>query len=143
MKNNSVIYYTDAEIEKALLKDGIVLSSASGNSMYPFLKDKTRIILSKTNNINMFDTVLYKSFDKYILHRVIGIGKNIYVVKGDNCLLPESVDKDSILAVLAGFYKGNKYYEINENINKKYFNISMHNVPLIKLKQVVKRLLNI
>ncbi len=48
--------------------------SISGNSMYPTLKDKQVVKVSKTKEINRFDIVIAKKHDNYlIVKRVIGL----------------------------------------------------------------------
>lgn len=127
-------------LEKTLKKDILVLSLANGTSMYPFIKDHTKIVLSSSKDINILDTILYKDDNRYVLHRVIGINDNSYIVLGDNCLKSEIIDKDNVLAVLAGYYKGNQYIEINDSINRKYFRLSKRLKPFIKMKYTIKSL---
>ena len=48
--------------------------SISGNSMYPTLKDKQVVKVSKIKEINRFDIVIVKKHDNYlIVKRVIGL----------------------------------------------------------------------
>ena len=126
------------ELEESLKNDSLVLSIASGNSMFPFIKNGMKILLSKPKDINILDTVLFKDGDHYILHRVIDINENGYITMGDNTINREYVKKGSILGVLVGYYKGNKYIEINKELNNKYYGFSTKIKPFIRIKNRIK-----
>ena len=129
------------ELENSLKKNSLVLSIANGNSMFPFIKNGTKILLSKPKDIKMFDVVLFKKDNHYILHRVIGINNDGYIIMGDNSLNNEYVRKDCILGLLIAYYKGDRYIEINDDINLKYYKISRKLKPIIKIKKSIKLLL--
>lgn len=127
-------------IHKQLNKDGIIITNVSGNSMSPFLKDQTKVTISKPKDIKLYDVVLYQNKDKYVLHRVIDIKDSLYTTKGDNYTKTESISKDKIIGVLIGYYKKNEYIEINDSINKRFYNISKVLSPFIHIRVFIKSL---
>ena len=70
-------------------------------------------IRDRENNLKpeIYDVVLYKRDNgKYILHRIIDVDSNGYVMCGDNQFIKELVrKKKQILAVMTGFYRDKKY----------------------------------
>lgn len=129
------------DINKSLEKDGIIVTNISGNSMFPFLKDQTKVTIAKPKDIKLYDIVLYQNKDKYVLHRVVDIKDNLYVIKGDNYIKTESISKDRIIGVLVGYYKENSYIELNDSINKRFYNISKLLNPFIRIKIFIKSLI--
>lgn len=127
-------------IEEKLLKDDFVISSINGNSMSPFLNEHiNRVVISKLNrDIHLYDIVLYKTNNKYVLHRVIGINDNEYVIRGDNRLLEEYIQKDKILGILIAYYSKDEYIEINDDINKKWYKRSKNTLLLRKIIRFIK-----
>lgn len=127
-------------IEEKLLKDDFVISSINGNSMSPFLNEhNNRVVISKLNrDIHLYDVVLYKTNNKYVLHRVIGINDNEYVIRGDNRLLEEYIQKDKILGILIAYYSKDEYIEINDDINKKWYKRSKNTLLLRKIIRFIK-----
>ena len=65
-----------------------VCIKAKGNSMLPFIRDsQDRILLMKTDEINLFDIVLATvGHDQYVLHRVIRISGDELILMGDGNL---------------------------------------------------------
>lgn len=104
--NNSV-----KQIEEVLRNEGTFVSTTSGMSMYPMLRDRkdTIIIEPYEGRLKKFDVPLYRSGGKYILHRIIKVTPNGYVIRGDNCDKKEyGITDHEILGVLTGFYRGEK-----------------------------------
>ncbi|MDD3878071.1 MAG: signal peptidase I [Bacteroidales bacterium] len=75
---------------------------AGGNSMYPFIKKGSFVVIKKTDfhTIKTGDIVVFKGHLKIVAHRVIKIKKNadnwLLVCKGDSCNradVPFSSDK--------------------------------------------------
>lgn len=129
---------SDLSIESKLNKDSILLSNVFGTSMFPFLFNNSKVTISKPSIINLYDVVLYKVKDKYILHRVIAINDNTYSTLGDNSLDVYTIDKNSILGVLSGYYRFNKYIKIKPSINKRYYYLSLILKPFIRIKFFIK-----
>lgn len=72
--------------------------SISGNSMYPTLKDKQVVRISKVKEINRFDIVIAKKTDNYlIVKRVIGLPNEKIEYKNNHLYInDEPVTEDFI-----------------------------------------------
>ena len=72
--------------------------SISGNSMYPTLKDKQVVRISKAKEINRFDIVIAKKHDNYlIVKRVIGLPNEKIEYKNNHLYInDEPVTEDFI-----------------------------------------------
>ncbi len=84
---------------KELIDEGLeVQLTVSGNSMYPFYKDReTMVTLSKPIDLKIYDVVLFIFDGKYYLHRIIKI-KDYVWIKGDHNTNYEYVKIDEIIA---------------------------------------------
>ncbi len=90
----------------------------SGTSMLPLLhQGKDNIIVVKnTERLKKYDVALYVTPQgKYIMHRVVEVHDDHYIITGDNLLAREHVTDDMICGKLIGFYKNGKHYVDCEN----------------------------
>lgn len=106
MKN----YNSTAE---ALSENREVAVKPNGISMMPMLRENkdTVVIEQIDRQLKVNDVPLYrvKNCDKFVLHRIIKIKENGYVIRGDNVYHREFVKKEDIIGVLKGFYREDKY----------------------------------
>ena len=60
-------------IEEILKRDGVYVSTTSGISMSPMLRDRrdTIVVTPVAGGLKKYDVALYKRGDSYVLHRVI------------------------------------------------------------------------
>lgn len=123
-------------IEDKLKKEDFIISDINGNSMSPFLKEKRdKVVITKlVKEPQLYDVILYKNNNKYVLHRIIGINDDKYLIRGDNCISIEYIDKNRIIGVLNAYYNNDDYIEINEDINKYYFNKSNNSLLFRRIK---------
>lgn len=123
-------------IEDKLKKEDFIISDIKGNSMSPFLKEKRdRVVITKlVKEPQLYDVVLYKNNNKYILHRIIGISDDKYLIRGDNCISIEYIDKNRIIGILNAYYNNDDYIEVSEDINKNYFNKSNNSLLYRRIK---------
>ena len=73
--------------EEILEKDGRVITHVVGGSMLPLLHDRESIVIVEDVNRvppRRGDVVLYRMSGRYILHRVLRIEREEYVIRGDN-----------------------------------------------------------
>lgn len=136
-------------IKSALDKEGFVISNPVGVSMYPMLvQGKDSIVVKKiTERPKENDVVLYlRDSGKYVLHRVIKVLPDGYVIRGDNCADNEYDIKDRhIIGILAGFYKKNKYVDCYTSRSYKlyiYLNRYTYFIryPLKKLRVLLSKI---
>ena len=92
------------------------------------------------------DVVLYKRPpDSYVLHRVVEVRENDYVILGDNCAAKEYGIKDAdILGVMTGYVRGGREHSTDDAGYRLYSSVWMHTISLrIALKKAVQRLKNL
>lgn len=98
-------------IEEGLKKNGYHASTTSGYSMYPLLRDRRDNIVVRpcSGRLKKYDVPLYKRGNECILHRIIKVLPDGYVICGDNCINKEyNIKDENILGVLTEVYRNNK-----------------------------------
>jgi hypothetical protein len=103
-------------IEEIIEKDGMYVSTVSGYSMSPMLKDKrdTVVIVPPRDKIRRHDVVLYYHGGRYILHRVVKAKNGSYVMCGDNRTeLEYGIMPCEIVGVLSEVYRGEKKLKLS------------------------------
>lgn len=111
-------------IAEVLSKGEIIITGFSGTSMLPMLRSgKDRVVIEKiTSKPKCNDVPLYMSGGgKYILHRIVKVKPQGYVIRGDNLYRNEYnvTDKD-IIGVLTGFYRGDNFFSCRSFKYKLY-----------------------
>ena len=110
-------------IEEVLEEDGVYVSTTSGVSMRPLFKHRRdTVIISKTTaRLKKYDVPLYRRGDQYILHRIIKVLPDSYVIVGDNCIQKEyDITDENILGVLTAFYRKDRYYTVSHPLYRAY-----------------------
>ena len=105
-------------IKEILDSFGKYTGLTSGTSMLPLLhQGKDNIIVVKPEGrLKKYDVALYVTEnEKYIMHRVVEVHDDHYIITGDNLLAREYVTDDMICGKLVGFYKNGKHYIDCEN----------------------------
>lgn len=123
-------------IEKTLLDEGVYISTTSGVSMYPMLRDRrdTIIVTRCEGRLKKYDVALYKRGDSYVLHRVIKVLPDSYIIRGDNCILLEHVKNEEILGKLTGIYRKEKQVKMDGFGYKLYSRAIVTLNPLVCLR---------
>lgn len=88
----------------------------SGTSMQPMLREhKDVAVIERVNRkLKKNDVPLYRraGCDKLVLHRIVKVTDNGYVIRGDNLYNNEyDVTDNDIVGVLKAFYRDGKYYD--------------------------------
>ena len=94
--------------KEILEKEGELFYTNVGFSMYPLIKEREDILHIKKSSIyKRGDIVLYlSSSDKYVLHRIIKIKKDKYILAGDyNYFLDKPISHSQILGSLVSIKK--------------------------------------
>ncbi|MBE6687755.1 MAG: hypothetical protein E7588_00590 [Ruminococcaceae bacterium] len=122
-----------------------VAFTPGGNSMLPLLRNqKDKIVLRKPEGkLRKYDVPLYKrSNGAFVLHRVVGIKSDGYVMCGDNQTIKEySVKDDCIIAVMSSFYRDGKHIYCDSFLYKLYSRIWVLSMPVRKLYRRTRSLL--
>lgn len=102
-------------IKEILDKGGTYTGLTMGTSMWPLIRQhRDNIIVVKPDGrLKKYDVPVYLASDgRYIMHRVIEVHDDHYIIMGDNLLKREYVTDDMICGKLVGFYrKGKKYID--------------------------------
>ena len=110
--SNSVSY------EEYLEQNGSMTYTNVGRSMLPLLRQgKDLFVLEKkgSGRCRVGDVVLYRRGEKYVLHRVVEVRENDYVILGDNCVRREyGITDDDVIAVMTGFVRSGKEHSVTD-----------------------------
>ena len=130
------------KIEDVLEKEGVYVATICGISMYPMLRNRrdTVVIKPYTGRLKRFDVPLYKVGDKYILHRIIKVLPDSYIIRGDNLQHKEyGITDEKILGVLTSFYRDEKEVDMDGYAYKTYVYIWHY---IFYLRTFVKKVYN-
>ena len=98
--------------EEILKSEGKLIALNSGTSMMPLLRQGRDVMVIERRGkerLKKYDPVLYKSDGRYVLHRIIEVRPDDYVIVGDNCRIKEYGIKDEdILGKLTGVIRNGK-----------------------------------
>lgn len=101
-----------AQLMQPALDDGkSVKFTVVGNSMYPLFRNGVETVtLVKSERVSKYDVIFYRRDNgDYVLHRIVGKGKDGWKLCGDNQLLVEYPVKDKdIIGVMTDFYRNGK-----------------------------------
>lgn len=129
-------------------KNGSMTYSNVGTSMMPLLKqgrDLFTVTKKGSERCRKYDVVLYRRPpDKYVLHRVVKVRENDYVILGDNCINKEyGITDGDILGVMTSFVHKGKQHTVNDMTYRIYshlwVDLSFFRVKLKKLRMKMKR----
>ena len=113
--------------EDLLEKDGYLVYTNVGTSMMPLLRQRRDIIeihKKGPERCKKYDAVLYKRGNKYILHRILKVRPNDYVIVGDHCIWREyGITDDMILGVMTRVFRDGKTIDVNTN---KLYKLYVH-----------------
>ena len=98
----------------------------AGISMRPMLREHKDIavIRRKSGRLKRNDVPLYSrpGSEKFILHRILKVTPNGYVIRGDNLYKKEYDIKDeNIVGVLRAFYRGGRYIDCEKSRGYKLY----------------------
>ena len=129
------------QIEDVLKEEGLFVSTTVGVSMYPMLRNRrdTIIIMPYEGRLKKYDIPLYKRGSDYILHRIVEVCPDSYVICGDNCIQKEyGITDKQILGVLTGFYRGSKQVNMDGWRYKLYVRLWCALYPIRKVFMQVR-----
>jgi len=121
-------------IEEQLDEAGYVLSLSVGTSMRPIIRQRTeQLLIERIDELpKKRDVVLFKrSGGKYVLHRIVKVQEDHYLIRGDNCYNDEVVYPTQLVGILKGFYRGDRFVDCQKNIcYKMYVSIWLMSYPV-------------
>lgn len=69
-----------------------------------------------------------------VLHRVIGVLPEGYLIRGDNCIGTENVRREAVLGKLCGIQRNGDCIEVTDEMNDAFFKRSCRTLPARKWK---------
>ncbi len=107
---------TESAVRAVLDEKGIYASTITGVSMRPLLKtDRDMVVIKKhTEDLKKYDIALYFVKGKHILHRVLKVCENEYLIRGDNTFTVEHIPKDAVLGVAAIINRNGKRIDLSD-----------------------------
>ena len=109
--------------EEELEKSGKLVYTNVGVSMRPLIRqDRDILIIEKPKGrLKKYDVPLYKRGSQYVLHRIVKVRENDYVICGDNCMKKEyGITDEQIIGVLTSLVRGGKELDFNSFGYKLY-----------------------
>lgn len=115
-------------IEKELERHGQFVCTNEGVSMMPLLRQhRDLMIIGKKPNYRLkkYDVPVFKRANgECVLHRILRVDEDSYVLCGDNQYQKEfGVTDDQIIGVLIGFVRDNVTYSVNDKRYKAYVHL--------------------
>ena len=88
----------------------MIAYTTKGRSMEPlFHQGRDIVIISPPNGrLKPMDVALYRRGKAYVLHRVIEVTEDGYLIRGDNTYALERVPEEAVIGVLTGFKRKGK-----------------------------------
>ncbi|MBO4979368.1 MAG: S24/S26 family peptidase [Clostridia bacterium] len=132
-------------MEEYLKENGIYVGLTRGISMRPMLREgrDTILISPVSGRLKKYDVPLYRRGEDYVLHRVVKVREQDYVICGDNCLRREyGITDEQLVGVLSGFRRGDRYVEIDSMCYRLYARVWVAIYPMrfvfMYLKMIAK-----
>ena len=104
------------KFEEVLEQKGWLVYKTKGISMLPMLHENQDLVVIRTpeGRLKKYDVALYKRGKSYVLHRVIGVRKDGYDIRGDNTYFIEKVPEQAVIGVLTSFTREGEKYEVTD-----------------------------
>ena len=122
--------------EDCLDRFGSLTYRNKGVSMMPLLKegrDLFSLIPKGAGRCKKYDVVLYRnSKGQYVLHRIVKVRPDDYVIRGDNTYSDEYHKDSDILAVMTSFVHKGKEHTVDEAGYRLYSVLRTQSYPIRK-----------
>lgn len=133
--------------EEEIARMGKLIYTNVGDSMMPIIRqNRDLLIIEKVNGrLKKYDVPLYKrDSGQYVLHRILKVRKNDYVICGDNRRQKEYGITDShIIGVLTGIVRDGKTIYVNDKKYRLYVHLWCDFFPIraliLRAKNYLKR----
>ncbi len=103
-------------LEQLLARDGRLIYKISGISMEPMLRQNRDLVMIRVpeERLKKYDVALYKRGSSYVLHRVIAVREDHYLIRGDNTYVLENVPDSVVLGVLTMFRRKGREIKVTD-----------------------------
>ena len=135
--------------EEELERSGKLVYTTVGISMNPMIKqDRDLSIIEKPKGrLKKYDVAFYKRPNgQYVLHRVVKVLDDGYVILGDNCVNKEfNIKETQILGVLVSLVRNGKEVDLNSFGYKLYVRARYAHYPvrviIFRTKRFLRKLI--
>ena len=107
-----------------LEKHGSYASVTEGVSMRPLFRTHRDVVILKppSRELKKYDVVLYTTGvqGKYLLHRIVKVLPDEYLIRGDNTYILEHVKPERIIAILTEYNRKGKRRSVDTPLFKLY-----------------------
>ena len=112
----------ETSFEELLRRDGVLVYKVKGVSMLPMLRqNRDLVVISRPEGrLRPYDVALYRRGGKYVLHRVLRVREEDYLIRGDNCLALEEIPAQDVLGVLTAFVRDGKRIPVTDRRYRRY-----------------------
>lgn len=111
-------------IEQNLRQNGVHVSTTSGFSMYPMLRDRRdRVIIKSVGDkkLRRYDLPLYRYPDgRYVLHRILKVKDGYYIIRGDNTYSLERIPFEWVIGYVTEFYRKDRHVLSTSRVYRTY-----------------------
>ncbi len=112
-----------SHIEELLERDGVIVYKTRGVSMRPMLKQNRDLVTVRKfeGRLKKYDVPLYpRRTGGFVLHRIIGVKDDCYIIRGDNTFVKEYVPFSEVIGVLTDFKRKGKDHSVDSAGYKLY-----------------------
>ena len=130
-------------IEETLKENKLFIGKTQGDSMEPMLVENrdSVFIIPPVFPLKKYDVPVYRRDGHYTMHRIIRVTKKGYIICGDNRThLEKDITDSEIVGVLTAFYHNGKFIKCTDKEYIKYSKSVCRNLPLRKIKNIIKRI---
>lgn len=112
-------------LEDLLKQDGRLVYKTKGSSMRPMLHENRDVVVidAPVGRLSKYDVALYRRGPQYVLHRVVGVLDDGYLIRGDNTYDLERVPNGAVVGVLAGFTRKGSHLEVTDRRYHAYVRV--------------------
>lgn len=134
--------------EEQLASTGKLIYTNVGNSMMPLIKQNRDLIIIEPvqGRLKKYDVPLYKrDSGQYVLHRILKVRKQDYVICGDNRSTKEyGITDQHIIGVLTGVIRKQKMIKVTDFKYKLYVHLWCDLFPIrafiVRVANKIKRM---
>lgn len=133
--------------EEEIRRNGKIIYTNVGDSMMPLIKQgRDVLVISRAEGrLKRYDVPLYKrDSGQYVLHRILKVRENDYVICGDNrCNIEYGITDKHIIGVLTGIIRNGREISVTDRKYRIYVHLwcDFFHVRafIIRLRQFMKR----